>query len=350
MRLQTSITTTRLPLAILAAAIWPALAGGWPPEVQTATFKSPADGSEQRTLLWLPPGDDPVPLLVAFHTWSGDYLQDESPYADWCIRRGWAFAHPNLRGPAIRPEAAGSAQAVADLRGLLELLRSKRSIDPQRIYCIGVSGGGMMTLLAAAHMPEVWAAASAWVPVTDLAAWHADSVARRNKYAGDMERVCGGPPGGSAEVDANYASRSAVGLLAKAFATNPVPFPLDINSGIHDGHTGSVPVSHGLRAFNVLAPAADRVPEETIAAMVETRAVPAGLRFAGSDPLYRTRPVLLRKTAGNTRITVFDGGHEILHEAGLTWLEAQARGRPAVWEPTPHEPPILGRKAAASGR
>lgn len=335
---------------ILALAFSPALAGGWPAEVQTATFKSPADGSEQKTLLFLPPGNEPVPLLVAFHTWSGDYLQDESPYAEWCIRRGWALAHPNLRGPATRPEAAGSAAAIADLRGLLEHVRAQRPIDPNRIYCIGVSGGGMMTLLAAAHMPEVWAAASAWVPVTDLAAWHADSLVRRNKYAGDLERVCGGAPGASSEVDASYASRSPVTLLARAFGMQPPPFPLDINSGIHDGHTGSVPVSHGLRAFNAVVPSADRVPEETIATLVRDRAVPAALRFAGTDPLYRTRPVLLRKTAGNTRITVFDGGHEILHEAGLTWLEAQARGTPPVWQATPHEPPILGRKAAASGR
>lgn len=337
-------------VVILAGASWPALAAGWPADVQPATFQSPADGSEQKTLLFLPPGTEPVPLLVAFHTWSGDYQQDESPYAAWCIDRGWAFAHPNLRGPANRPEAAGSATAIADLRGLLEHVRGKRAIDPRRIYCIGVSGGGMMTLLAAAHLPEVWAGASAWVPVTDLAAWHAESLARRNKYAGDLERVCGGPPGASEEVDASYASRSAVTLLSQVFGMRPPPFPLDINSGIHDGHTGSVPVSHGLRAFNAVAPPADRVPEETIAAVVRDRAVPTALRFPGADPLYRTRPVLLRKTAGNTRITVFDGGHEILHEAGLTWLEGQIRGKPPVWEPTPHDPPILGRKAAASGR
>jgi hypothetical protein len=37
--------------------------------------------------------------------------------------------------------------------------------------------------------------AVAWPPVTDLARRHADSKARKNKYAGEIERVCGGPPG-----------------------------------------------------------------------------------------------------------------------------------------------------------
>ncbi len=83
----------------------------WPAQVETATFQSPADGSEQKTLVYLPPGDEPVPLLVGFHTWSGDFMQDESAYAEWCIARGWAMLHPDLRGPANRPEAAGSGSA-----------------------------------------------------------------------------------------------------------------------------------------------------------------------------------------------------------------------------------------------
>jgi hypothetical protein len=60
--------------------------------------------------------------------------------------------------------------------------------------------------------------------------------------------------------------------------------------------------------------------------------------------------VLFRRTSGNARITVFDGGHEIVHEAWLTWLEAQARGAAPIWQVAPHEPLVLGAKAAASGR
>ena len=332
-------------VALFATSCVPAFAG-WPPEVQPMAFVSPADGTEQKTLFYAPPGDEPIPLLVAFHTWSGDYGQDESPYARWCMARGWAFVHPDLRGPANRPEAAGSDLAFADLRAVIDLARSKRRIDPDRIYAVGVSGGGMMTLLAAARMPEVWAAASAWVPVTDLTVWHAESVARNNKYAGDVEHVCGGPPGASPAVDAAYATRSAVARLA---AARPA-LPLDINTGIHDGHVGSVPVSHAVRAFNAVAAKADHLPASIIDALVADRAVPAALGAPPADPLYASRPVLLRRTSGPARLTVFDGGHEILHEAALTWLEAQRRGAPPTWNPPPHEPAVLGNAAAASGR
>jgi pimeloyl-ACP methyl ester carboxylesterase len=331
---------------VLVLALRGFTAAAWPPEVETAVFVSPADGSSQKTLCYVPPGDEPVPLLVAFHTWSGDYHQDESPYAEWCIARGWAFVHPDVRGPANRPEAAGSDLACADLRGVLDVVKAKRAIDPERVYAIGVSGGGMMALLAAARMPEVWAAASAWVPVTDLAAWHADSIARKNKYAREIEQVCGGLPGASPDVDAAYASRSVIARLSQA---RP-PFPLDINTGIHDGHTGSVPVSHAILAFNAVAADADRIPEAAIAAMVRDRKVPSGLGAAGVDPLYTSKPVLFRRTSGSARLTVFNGGHDIVHEAGLTWLEVQRRGTPAAWDVKPHIPPILQRPAAASGK
>jgi len=333
--------------AILGLGWQVTLLGGWPPEVETVVFTSPADGSEQKALFYAPPGTEPVPLLVAFHTWSGDYRQDEAAYAQWCIARGWAFLHPDLRGPANRPEAAGSDLAFADLRGVLDLAAAKRPIDPDRIYAIGVSGGGMMAMLAAARMPDVWAAASAWVPVTDLAAWHADSLARKNKnYARDIERVCGGLPGASPEVDAAYASRS---VIARLSAARP-PCPLDINTGIHDGYTGSVPVSHAILAFNAVAAEADRIPDVAIEAMVRGRKVPPEFVAAADDPLYAPKPVLLRRTSGSARLTVFDGGHEIVHKAGLTWLEAQRRGRPAAWDVKPGVPPVLNRPSAASGK
>lgn len=338
------------PQPVLAAVAWLLWLGGstqaWPPEVETVTFRSPADGSEQKTLLYTPPGDQPVPLLVAFHTWSNDYRQNESPYAEWCIARGWALLHPDLRGPSNRPEAAGSELAIADLRAAIALARKSRAIDDRRIYAVGVSGGGMMTLLAVARMPEIWAAGSAWVPVTDLAAWHAESRARDNKYAADLERICGGPPGESAAIDGQYAARSAVVVLA---AAKP-DIPLDINTGIHDGHTGSVPVSHAIRAFNAVASPPDRIADATVADMVTSRAAPAAVRFSGTDQLYAARPVLMRRVSKKARITVFDGGHEILHEAALTWLEAQAKGAPPVWDVEGHEPPVLRQKAAPSGR
>ena len=200
----------------------------------------------------------------------------------------------------------------------------KTEVDPQRIYVVGSSGGGHMALVMAAHSPELWAGVSAWVPITDLAAWHAESRQRGNRYAGMLEKVCGGAPGASPEVDEQYRLRSSLPFLAAAKRV-----AIGINAGIHDGHTGSVPVSHTLRAFGVLA-AANGQPEkqlsdEQVAAMVKDRRVPAELAAERVDEPGRKHPVLFRREAGPVRVTIFDGGHAGDVRTAIRWLAEQTR-------------------------
>lgn len=102
---------------------------------------------------------------------------------------------------------------------------------------------------------------SAWVPISDLTAWHAESTVRKNVYTKMIEQCCGGIPGPATA--ATYRHRSPLFHLAAAKG-----IPLDINTGIHDGHTGSVPVSHSLLAFNALAAADKQVSAEDIGFMV----------------------------------------------------------------------------------
>ncbi|MEX0671659.1 MAG: hypothetical protein WD060_14510 [Pirellulales bacterium] len=85
----------------------------------------------------------------------------------------------------------------------------------------------------------------------------------------------------------------------------------------------------------VWADEADQIPAPTIDAMVQDRAIAPDWKFAGSDPLYASRPVLLRRRSGNARLTVFEGGHEIVREAALTrprqfWLMMRGGGAPAT--------------------
>lgn len=49
------------------------------------------------------------------------------------------------------------------------------------------------------------------------------------------------------------------------------------------------------------------------------------------DPLYQDRTIHYRRMLGNSRITIFEGGHEILQVAALNWLSQQRKGQPATW-------------------
>jgi hypothetical protein len=183
-----------------------------------------------------------------------------------------------------------------------------------------------MALVMAARAPKVWAGVSAWVPISDLAAWHAESVVRKNNYAKMLEQSCGGSP--SPTTAAEYRKRSPLFHLAAAKEV-----PLDINTGIHDGHAGSVPVSHSLRAFNALAEVSgkpdSKVAEADIDFMVKEQKIPAALnRETQSDP-ERQKTILFRRSAGQARITVFEGGHDSETTAALAWLARQRLGQSA---------------------
>lgn len=293
----------------------------WPAEVADIRYPSAADGTDQSAMWYAPKAKGPAPLLVALHPWSAGYKRGQSvPYAEWCMRKGWVFIHPDFRGPNVRPEACGSELVVQDILSAVEYAKKSADVDERRVYLMGASGGGYATLLMAGRAPQVWTAASAWVPILDLAVWHADSKARKNKYMKELEDCCGGAPGTSAEVDRQYEQRSARKWLAGAASV-----PLDINAGITDGHTGSVPVSHTLLAFNILARPEDRLSAEEIDGFVRKQSVPPHLQERIDDPTYGEKRVLFRRSSNNVRVTIFQGGHDELHETGLKWLEGRRK-------------------------
>ena len=286
------------------------------------TIRSSRDGAAQRAILVLSSAAEPAPLLVHLHSWSADYKS--SGETDVALReaqsRGWIFLSPDFRGPNDKPEACASDLAVADVVDAVKHAKSVARVDERRVYLVGGSGGGHMSLVMAARHPELWAAVSAWVPISDLADWHRSAKAAGLRYAAMLERCCGGPPD-SAEAGREYRKRSPLGLLANAKG-----LPLSIDVGIHDGHKGSVPVSHSLRAFNVLAKANGEPAQAFAEADIEFITTKAQIpeKLAGQGPVReagRKHPVLLRRSAGPARLTIFDGGHETDFAAAIRWLE-----------------------------
>jgi len=293
----------------------------WPNQVSEVRYTSSADGSEQPALFYVPDVTGERPLLVALHTWSDDYRQKMSvPYAQWCIEKGWVFIHPSFRGPNKNPEATGSEWVVHDILDAVSFAKQRGKVDTTRIYLVGASGGGYTALLMDGRAPDVWAGVSAWVPITDLVQWYLDCKKSGRRYADDVVASVGGIPTEDPQAKTEAEKRSPLTYLAGAENV-----PVDINAGITDGHTGSVPVTHSIRAYNLLAREADRIGDADVATMAEKAEVPAHLRFSGEDPLYGEKKVLLRKSSQKVRLTLFDGGHEIVFEAALHWLARQQK-------------------------
>lgn len=296
--------------------------------------KSTLDGTDQPCYFWAPDkaAKEAVPLIVGLHTWSANYLQlsHYQTVLSYAQKAGWAFVGPNFRGPNSTPEGCGSDLAVQDIVDAVNYAKGRVKIDASRVYIIGGSGGGHMTLLMLGRHPEVFAAGAAFCPITDVARWHADSLekhpGRGKGYARMLESACGGTP---AEKPEQYRHRSPLTWLARA---KEQKVPAYICTGIHDGWTGSVPVGHSIRGFNALADEKDRLTEEEIAFLEANQSVPPNLVASCKDPFYGTKNrVHFRRTSGLARLTLFEGGHGGNFQAGFDFLSRQRKGTPVDW-------------------
>jgi dipeptidyl aminopeptidase/acylaminoacyl peptidase len=291
----------------------PAFAQSASPAPRRIEVPSSADGTLQPALLYLPvsaaSSSAPMPLVVKLHTWSFDLEQRDTTVESEANARGWLLLAPNFRGKNDNPAACGSALAQQDVLDAVAWVRGHYPVDARRIYLLGRSGGGYLTMLMAARHPAPWAAASAWVGISDMRTWY-------DEHAGDdygrMMRACyGGAPGAGDSLAALYRARSPLAYLAP---TGPVP--LDLAAGRSDS---VVAFTHTLRAFQALAPGV--VSEAEFAALVRPGpglGAPAPGDTA-SDVLFGRR-IFLRRAAGASRVTIFDGGHEWLASAAMAWL------------------------------
>ena len=290
-------------------------------------IRSSFDQSQQPSYLILPakydPTAKPVPLLVSLHTWSGNLEQRNLELEAAADQKGWIYLFPDFRGVNQQPQACGSPAACQDILDAVEWVASKHRVDRQRIYLTGVSGGGHMTMLMVGKHPQPWAAASAWVGISDLRTWHARHAT--GKYGLMMRKCCGGKPGDSPEIDQQYRQRSPVTWLHRS-----LPVPLDIAAGVHDGHRGSVPIRHSLNAFNLIARAAQVTPVSEQEIVQLSR--PAGKleNPQATDQVVDSawgRKIYLRRQAAKSRVTIFEGGHEGITEAAVSWLEGHVKAR-----------------------
>ncbi len=205
-------------------------------DVVEISVVSTLDGAEEKSLLYYPADCENVPLLVGLHSWSFGRFNQQKNMLPLCRERQWALLLPEFRGPnlAANPralETCGSVLARQDIVDAVDFVLGGYSLAPRKIMLLGGSGGGHMALMMAAYRPQLWAAVSAWCPITDLAAWH-----RQERYVQHLEACCGGKPGDSAAVNQIY------------FDKSPVNYAADIaraNIFVHHGRfDSSVPYSH----------------------------------------------------------------------------------------------------------
>ncbi len=132
----------------------------------------------------------------------------------------------------------------------------------------------------------------------------------------------GAAPGTSQEIDLEYKDRSPIFHLHKIGK-----LPIDLNAGVNDGHSGSVPIYHSMKAYNVIATANNGkpVPEIEMEQLWKRQKLSSPTASDNIEDKTYSRKIHLRRNTGPARITIFEGGHESLPEAACEWLGKQCR-------------------------
>lgn len=282
----------------------------WPAEALKVSIPSSADGKAQNAYFYKAPGSGQRPLIVSLHTWSGNYEQKDT-LVHFCISRGYHYIHPDFRGPNQKPEALGSDLVISDIDDAISYALSNAAVDPGNIHVIGVSGGGYATVLTYMKSKHQIRSFSAYAGIYNLIDWYHESLGRGNKYAGDIAAASSGDRGrldiSEAKKRSPYFMDTPTGLRKNS--------RLNLYCGIHDGYTGSVPVSHTLRIYNKIVKdfqpdaSAALIPEEYTRTMLSSRSLP-GMPDQGT--ILGRKIIYQNHYSDLVSITAFEGTHEML--------------------------------------
>ena len=292
------------------------LSKNWPVGFIPVKIKSSADGKIQNAVFFKSFQTKPQPLIISLHSWSGDYLQ-EDPLANEVALRGWNYIHPDFRGPNNNTEACGSKLVISDLEDAIRFAIENGNVDTAEVHLIGVSGGGYATLLAFMKINYPVKSFNAWASISNLEDWYWESKGRNAKYATDLEQLAmQGNKMNWKELD----SRSPIKL----------PFPaakrkntwLNIYAGVHDGYTGSVPISHSVNIFNELL---QKMHPEQINKSVND-SILLSLLCKRMNPFPDTllelggRKIHLIRELPGLSLSIFEGGHEMIVPQALALI------------------------------
>lgn len=295
----------------------------WPQECRRVTITSTLDQQAQAAYFYAATGNAPRPLIISLHTWSGGY--DQKDTLSWmAVQQNYNYIHPDFRGPNRRPEACGSELAIQDIEDAIAYARAHGNVDTSEIHVMGVSGGGYATLLTYMKTRHPVKTFSAWVPISNLVDWYHESVGRKQKYAREMAQVTN-PDG----VGADYYSLDTTEARKRSpvFMATPVErrqhSKLFLYTGIHDGYTGSVPITQSLRFFNKVVqdfnPEAPLITPYEMLRLVESR----NSGWEHPSDAKRGRIHFTRQFEDKVKVTVFEGGHELLSDRVMLPLQGR---------------------------
>ena len=286
----------------------------WEPEFKVIELKSSLDNSLQKAYFFKSKSTTPKPLVISLHTWSGNYEQKDE-LAALSKNKDLNYIHPDFRGVNWTKDACCSDLALGDIDDAIDYAIKNSNVDLSRIYVIGVSGGGYSTLATFMKSRHLIRRFSAWVPISDLPAWYAQSKIMGTKYAENILACTGSKDSLNIEI---AIKKSPIYWKTPIEKLNTSE--LQIYAGVYDGIQGSVPITHSINFYNKvmkempLADSLNYVNDVEKLNLLEYR------KALGDFGKIADRKVFLKKKSGNLSLTLFEGNHEMLADYAFNEL------------------------------
>lgn len=282
----------------------------WPSQARLIEIISSIDQSPQKCYLYKSSAQSKEPLIISLHTWGGNYAQRD-PILKYCVEENVNYLHPDFRGPNNNPTAAGSYLAIQDIDDAIQWAIDSLRVDTEDIHIIGVSGGGFATVNSYMKTRHKIKSFHAFVGIYNLEDWYYESLQRNNNYANDILAITGTINNRPNPEEVKKRSP----LLMKTPTKERLNTRLYLYAGLHDGYTGSVPISQSLELYNkIVRDFNKKAKDATISlndmyTLLKRRSLPS---FEIIKEGLLGRDILFQKNyKGLVEIIVFDGGHEM---------------------------------------
>ena len=260
----------------------------------------------------------PKPLVVQLHSWSNAADSLKTAFlAPEAKNQDWNYIFPNFRGVNNHAKACCSEFVITDVDEAIDWALKNMNVDLEQIYVAGVSGGGYATLAMYMKSRHNIRGFSAWASISDLSTWYHESVERKNKYAAEIIKCTG-----AGEKFDERKARDRSPLHWKTPVKKRRSSTLQIYAGVHDGYTGSVPISQSIDFYNKLLVDANEqdskkfISEQDKSILIKTQSFPNKKKY---QPLG-DRAILYQKNSKTISLTIFEGTHEMLNKVVLNLI------------------------------
>jgi pimeloyl-ACP methyl ester carboxylesterase len=275
----------------------------WDDVFSVVNIQSSADASLQHAYFLASKPGTLKPLIVSLHSWSNDFSQKDA-LAEMARKEGWNYIHPDFRGPNNTIDACLSKKVISDIDDAIQYAENNGNVDINKIFIVGASGGGYVTLGSYLKTSHKVKAFLSWVPISDLSAWFYESKNRSATYAHDILRCTSD----GITFDQNKAKERSPMFWDLPLKPNG---RLEIYAGIDDGYTGSVPIQHSIQFFNRIVEhygyADSKVGQSDIIKLLSK-----GIERNSTASTIDDREVVYKRDTKLVSLVIFNGSHEML--------------------------------------